>query len=107
VLDNACGFNLWREWAQHTIADDDNPYQPPKIRKDYAGVALALSKDEVPDTTKYDDPEIVYRVTKAKHVGLIFHSPKRERIAELLDTYTKRISDDFLAVAPAKERYDD
>lgn len=107
VLEHACGFNLWREWAKLSIADKDDPYKPPKLRKEYAGVALALSKDEVPDTSGYDEPEIVYRVKKARHVGLIFHSKSRERVLELLETYSQRISDDFLAIAPAKERYDD
>ncbi|HMO82425.1 MAG TPA: ATP-grasp domain-containing protein [Pyrinomonadaceae bacterium] len=107
VLEHACGYNLWREWAKLSMADEEHPYEPPKIRKEYAGVALALAKEDHPDTSHYTDPEIVYRVNKPKHVGLIFHSPKRERVLELLDTYTQRISDDFLAVAPAKERYDD
>ena len=44
---------------------------------------------------------------KPKHVGLIFHSPKQKRVSELLASYTERITTDFLAVAPAKERYDD
>ncbi len=107
VLEHACGFNLWREWAKLSIADDECPFEPPKLRNEYAGVALALSKDEHADTSHYTDEEIVYRVNKPKHVGLIFYSPKRERIMELLDTYSQRICDDFLAIAPAKERYDD
>ncbi len=107
VLEHACGFNLWREWAKLSIADKDNPYKPPKLRKEFAGVALALSKDEQADTSQYIDEEIVYRVKKAKHVGLIFCSPQRNRVMELLETYSQRISNDFLAVAPAKERYDD
>jgi len=107
VLEHACGFSLWREWAKLTIATPENPYKLPKTRKDYAGIALALAKEDEPDTSHYDDQEIVYRVTKSKHVGLIFHSPKSERISELLEIYTERISQDFLAVAPVKERYDD
>ncbi len=107
VLEQACGFSLWREWAKLTIATEENPYKLPKTRKDYAGIALALAKDEQPDTSHYTDEEIVYRVSKPKHVGLIFHSTKSERISELLGIYTERISQDFLAVAPVKERYDD
>jgi biotin carboxylase len=107
VLDNACGFNLWREWAKLSVADKEHPYEKPKVRKEYAGVALALAKEEEPDTSHYTDPEIVYRVRKPKHVGLIFHSPEKQRVDDLLEEYTRRISDDFLAVAPAKERYDD
>lgn len=107
VLEQAAGYNLWREWAKLEIADRENPYKPPKIRKDYAGIALALSKEEQPDTSHYEDAEIVYRVKKPKHVGLIFCSDKHEKISELLEVYTEKISQDFLAVAPTKERYDD
>lgn len=107
VLEHACGFNLWREWARLEIATEEKPYEPPKLRQDFAGIALALSKEEKPDTSHYTDAEIVYRVSKPRHVGLIFFSEKQERVRELLDVYTERIANDFLAVAPAKERYDD
>lgn len=107
VLEQACGFNLWREWAKLEIATEEKPYQAPKLRQDFAGVALALSKEDVPDTSHYTDEEIVYRVKKPRHVGLIFFSEKQERVSELLDVYAERITNDFLAVAPAKERYDD
>lgn len=107
VHEHAGGFSLWREWAKLETASAENPYKPPKIRKDYAGIALCLAKDETPDTSHYTDEEIVYRVSKPNHVGLIFYSKKKERLTELLQTYSERIVNDFLAVAPAKERYDD
>jgi biotin carboxylase len=107
VLEHACGFNLWREWAKLEIADKENPYKLPKLHKEYAGITLALANTDEPDTSHYTDDEIVYRVNKPKHVGLIFRSKSRERIEELIATYTKRITNDFLAVAPVKERYDD
>ena len=107
VLDQASGFNLWREWARLETATEKNPYKPPKIRQDYAGIAMCLANEEKPDTSHYKDPEIVYRIKKPKHVGLIFYSNKKERVSELLDIYTDKITRDFLAVAPVKERYDD
>src|SRR5687768_14033861 len=107
VLEHACNFNLWREWARLETATDSKPYRLPKLRKEFAGVALALANQEQPDTSGYDDSEIVYRVSKPKHVGLIFYSRKQKRVNELLHVYSQRISEDFLAVAPAKERYDD
>jgi len=79
----------------------------PKLRKDFAGIALALANQDQPDTSHYADDEIVYRVSKPKHVGLIFYSKKQKRLEQLLGTYAERITEDFLAVAPAKERYDD
>lgn len=107
VHEHASGFNLWREWAKLETATEKNPYKAPKLRKDYAGIALCLAKEETPDTSHYVDEEIIYRVTKPKHVGLIFFSKDKDRLSELLQTYSERIAQDFLAVAPAKERYDD
>ena len=107
VLEHACGFNLWREWAKLEIATKEKPYKLPKLRKDFAGITLALAKEDAPDTSHYTDAEIVYRITKAKHIGLIFYSNKQERVSELLDSYAEKIAQDFLAVAPVKEHYDD
>ena len=107
VLDAAGGFNLWREWARLEIETPENPYHPPKVQKGYAGVAVSLANTEFPDTSAYNDPEIVYRVSKPRHVGLIVRSDDHGRVKELLYSYTERFSQDFLAVAPVKERYDD
>ena len=107
VLEYACGFNLWREWAKLETATKEHPYRTPKLRKDNAGIALALANTDEPNTDNYNDEEIVYRVKKSRHVGLIFHSKSQKRVEELLSGYSERIANDFLAVAPAKERYDD
>lgn len=107
VLEHACNFNLWREWAKLETATEDCPYRVPKLRKDFAGITLALANTDEPDTSEYTDPEIVYKVKKAKHVGLIFHSTRKQRIDELMNIYSERITNDFLAIVPVKERYDD
>ena len=107
VLEHACGFNLWREWARLETATEEKPYQLPKLRRDFAGITLALANVDEPDTSHYTDDEIVYRIKKPKHVGLIFQSTKQKRIDDLIGLYTERITNDFLAVAPVKERYDD
>ncbi|HQZ97437.1 MAG TPA: ATP-grasp domain-containing protein [Pyrinomonadaceae bacterium] len=107
VLEYACNFNLWREWAKLEIATDENPYKLPKLRKEFAGITLALANSEEPDTSAYVDDEIVYTIKKPRHVGFIFQSKKQERIDELLSVYSQRITDDFLTIAPVKERHDD
>ena len=68
------------------------------MRNEYAGIVLSLAKQEEPDTSSYDDPEIVYRVKKLHHAGLIVRSKKLERVEELLEQYTKRFADDFVAI---------
>jgi biotin carboxylase len=107
ALEYACNFNLWREWAKLEIASDEGPYKLPKIKKEFAGVTLALANTETPDTSAYDDPEIAYRIQKPRHVGFVLHAKKQDRIDELLSTYSERIANDFLTIAPVKERHDD
>ena len=48
----------------------------------------------------YADPEIVTRIRKHHHAGLIVASPSAERVRELLDNYTQRFYADFHASAP-------
>jgi len=75
-----------------------------QVRKEYAGIVLSLSKQEAPDTSAYDDPEIVYRVKKRHHAGLIVRSPKLDRVEELLTSYAERFADEFIAVVPPLEK---
>jgi hypothetical protein len=102
VLEAASGINLWREWARLEV--DGRARLKLKPRKEHAGIILSLARQEYPDTTAYDDPEIVYRVKKKHHAGLIVRSPKLERVSELLDNYGRRFAEDFVAVLPPMER---
>ena len=104
VLEAATGINLWREWARIELADGSGSIQISPKRKEYAGIILSLAKQEYPDTSAYADPEIVYRVKKRHHAGLIVHSKYLVRISELLDDYARRFVDDFVAVVPPPER---
>ena len=104
VLEAASGINLWREWARLEIADGKGPAKISPARKEYAGIILSLAKQEEPDTSLYVDEEIIHRVRKRHHVGLIVRSPRLERVNELLDEYGRRFAEDFVAVAPPPER---
>jgi hypothetical protein len=104
VLEAASGINLWREWARLEVEADSATRAKLKPRKEHAGIILSLARQEYPDTTSYDDPEIVYRVKKKHHAGLIVRSAKLERVDELLDDYGRRFVDDFIAILPPLER---
>jgi biotin carboxylase len=104
VLEAASGVNLWREWAKLEIVDGKAPGKIVPPRKEYAGIILSLAKQEDPDTSAYADPEIIYRVKKRHHAGLIVRASKLERVNELLDEYGHRFVEDFVAVAPPPER---
>ncbi|MBA2524647.1 MAG: ATP-grasp domain-containing protein [Pyrinomonadaceae bacterium] len=104
VLEAASGLNLWREWARLELADKPTRANLLPPRKEYAGIVLSLAKQEYPDTSSYDDPEVVYRVKKKHHAGLIVRSKKLDRVQELLTQYATRFTQDFEAVLPPLER---
>jgi len=105
LIEAATGINMWREWAKLEIAGGKTPYQLPTPRSDSAGLLISLSRQEWPDTSAYNDPEIVWRMDdKAHHVGLIVKSPDPKRVEELIWNYAQRFRQDFFASAPPKER---
>lgn len=104
VVEAATGVNLWREWARLEIAAGKQPYELPPMRRHYAGVILSLARQEHPDTSAYSDPEIVYRVSKYHHAGFVLKSASADRVRELLDSYTLRFRDDFLATQPVPDK---
>ena len=104
LVEAETGLNLWHEWAKLEIAGEDGHYEAPSTIERYAGLVLTLAKQEWPDTSAYADPEIVYRVKKAKHAGLIVASADETRVRALLDDYAARFQQDFYASAPAPER---
>jgi len=99
----ASGINLWREWARIELATTPQPYVLPAVRQEYGGIALSLARQAQPSTARYTDREIVYRVSKPWHVGLVVRSPNYERVIDLLAQYTQRFNEDFTAVAPPEE----
>src|SRR5205823_4413988 len=80
------------------------PYQLAPARRDYAGVILSLARQEHPDTSAYNDDEIACRVGKFHHAGFILKSASHQRIQQLLDSYSRRFIEDFLATQPVPEK---
>jgi len=104
VIEAATNINLWREWARLEVGAGKQPYQLPAARRDYAGVILSLARQQHPDTSAYNDPEIVHRVSKYHHAGFVLKSPSSERVQQLLDSYSARFAEDFLARQPVPDR---
>ncbi len=104
TIEAASGLNLWREWARIELQKGDAPYRAEPTRSEYSGVVLSLARQEQPDTSRYDDSEIAFRVTKSRHAGLVVRSPRLSRVTELLDQYAVRFAEDFCAVVPPLER---
>ncbi|MEO1052726.1 MAG: ATPase [Bacteroidota bacterium] len=107
MVEAATGINLWGEWARVENAVLRNiSYELPAIKSTYAGIVVSLSRFEHPDTSSFTDPELVWRMDKPWHIGLIVTSDSRERVLELLDHYTQRIGNEFHASLPAPDRSD-
>ncbi|MBO6576374.1 MAG: hypothetical protein JJ896_16805 [Rhodothermales bacterium] len=104
LVEHATDVNLWEEWARVELANILKvDYEAPKPAKRSAGLLVCLARDERPDTAHYDDQEIVWRMNKKQHAGLIVRSESQDRVDELLESYSQRFAQDFLAVAPPLE----
>ncbi|MFT6066559.1 MAG: hypothetical protein ACJAQX_002452, partial [Polaribacter sp.] len=75
-----------------------------KISNKYAGIVVSLSRFKHPDTASFTEAEIVWRMNKEWHIGLIVVSDSSERVLELLDNYTHRIATAFHASAAAPDK---
>ena len=105
LVETATGINLWREWARLEVADvRGEPYVLPKSTEKYAGSVLCLATTVEPDISAFDAPEVVTRMKKNHHAGLIVCSENAGRVRELLDQYSTEFARRFLARLPAPEK---
>jgi biotin carboxylase len=101
MVEAATDVALWREAARIELAGArGEAYRVPEHRTDYAGLIICLAREEWPDLSAYDDPEVVWRVPRANHAGLLVASPDPARVENLLNAYNERFARDFLMHAP-------
>ena len=104
LVEAATGINLWAEWAKVEIAGGKAAYQVSPVRHDFAGLLISLARQEHPDTSAYQDPEIVWRMQKDHHVGLIVRAANPARIEQLIHDYAQRFKQDFFASQPPRDK---
>jgi hypothetical protein len=104
LVEAATGLNLWREWAKVEVAGAEGGYRPPVPNEDYAALVISLARQQHPDTSAYQDAEIVWRLEQDHHAGLLLKSPSAARIRELLSTYERRFTEDFYACEPPRDK---
>ena len=103
LVETATGLNLWAEWARIECRPEDEPYEVLPTRQEYAGLLVSLARQEWPDLSGYADPEVVWRLKKRHHAGLIVRSPSQSRVEDLVASYSQRFYQDFFASAPPLE----
>lgn len=104
MIEAASGLNLWAEWAKLEVRES---YTPEPSYKRYAGLLVSLAKQEEPDLSGYDAPEIWWQLKKTYHAGVVVASESHPRVSELLSTYTERFYQDFFQRLPPKEKATD
>jgi biotin carboxylase len=105
LVGTATGIHLWREWAKLEVAHlRGETYTLPEVKQDYAGSVLCLATTAEPDTSAFDAPEIVFRMKKHHHAGLIVRSEDPVRVRTLLEGYSASFAERFLAQMPPPEK---
>ena len=104
LVEAATGLNLWAEWARLEARPDGQPYTVESQRRHQAGLLVSLARQEWPDLSSYNDHEVVWRLKKKNHAGVIVASPDEKRVDALLASYTERFYQDFFATAPPRDR---
>ncbi|AXE16979.1 ATPase [Runella rosea] len=105
MVEMSSGINLWKEWAkvENALAKGES-YTLPDVRDDYSGIIISLARQQWPDSSPFNDPEIVWRMNEEYHVGLIVQSTSRARVLELMEKYAQMIQHDYHASAPAQDK---
>ena len=104
MVEAATGLNLWREWARIEVAGGNGNYRLPPLREEYGAVILSLARQENPDTSAFNDPEIFLRIKRHHHAGLVLRSSDPQRVQTLLAGYAQRFAEEFLAVEPPRDK---
>lgn len=105
MVEQASGVNLWAEWARlETAVARKKSYKSPKDNNQHAGIVVSLCRYQNPDSSQFTEKEVVWRMNKDWHIGLIVKSKKTDRVLELLEDFTSRIHEEFHASAPVPDK---
>jgi biotin carboxylase len=104
LIKAASGIDLWREWAKIEVSSEFKGYKLPEVKNNYAGLILSLAKQEWPNLDNYNGNEIVWKLQKKYHAGLVCASESFEKVNELLQKYTERFYNDFFTSQPLPDK---
>ena len=79
-------------------------YCLPKPKQLYAGSVICLARQEHPDTSSYDAPEVVQRLNRHHHAGLIIRADTADRVETLVQQYSDRFLEEFCAFEPPPDK---
>jgi hypothetical protein len=79
-------------------------YALPKVKHLYAGSVICLARQEHPDTSSYNAPEVVQHLDRHHHAGLIVCANSADRVETLVREYSDRFLEEFCATEPAPDK---
>ena len=104
LVEASTGLNLWTEWAKIETLLEGEEYELPSHRSDYGGLMVSLAKQEWPDLSAYDAPEVAWKLMKKNHAGVVVCSSDYDRVTQLLNEYMQRFYADFFTSAPPLQK---
>jgi hypothetical protein len=105
MVEFSSGINLWGEWAKIEVAvAKGEQYKLPKVQNNHAGIIVSLSRFERPDASSFADNEIVWKMDKEYHIGMIVKDKKQAKVITLLDKYAERVRNEFHAAMPSPDK---
>ena len=105
VVEYATGINPWVEWARLEVATLlGKQYALPAVKPMYAGSVICLARQERPDLSSFNAAEIVRRLERHHHAGLVLCAESAERVQGLVEEYSERFLAEFCAFEPPPDK---
>ena len=105
LVEAATHINIWREWARIEDALLKNiEYKIADPEGYYAGLIIALIKDQSPDYRDFESEEAIKFLPIDYHIGIVFRSDDPDVIQEKLDDAAVTIQEEMLSILPPKTK---
>ncbi len=105
LVEAATGINIWREWARlETALLRNQNYEVAKPTGFFAGLIIALAKEQKPDTSLFQCEEVVRFLPLDYHIGIVYKSDDENKIQNCLDKAGQKITEDILQIIPPKAK---
>ncbi|MDR6515315.1 ATP-grasp domain-containing protein [Chryseobacterium camelliae] len=105
LVEAATHINIWREWARIEDALLKNKeYKIADPEGYYAGLIIALIKDQSPDYRDFESEEVIKFLPIDHHIGIVFRSDDPDVIQEKLDDAAVTIQEEMLSILPPKTK---
>lgn len=105
MVEAASGINLWKEWARlESCLLYGQEYVLPEVNRRYSGILISLARQQFPDMSPFNDPEVYCHIPEEHHVALILHADHQSKVLELLDRYALIVKEHYHASAPALDK---